>query len=593
MTDTNADRLPDWGIGEADDRAIYLTDMSACLPASALSRDRQRLHWRLMDYETDRFAGVMLTASHETDAPDVTYPLRVEGWHAVSIGVHRYEKSPSQSLRLKLTGDEVFSVLVLPESDTWAARRNDELFWKVEDLTGRQIVFGQMTTRVGPGDHPSAVRCEKARVSHIKLVPLTDSEVQAVQADRQRTDTRRLFAHNDAHGPHFLYRPTTPEEIRREIEPYRDTDFSRIYWECGTGDEAYFFSEVGRVPTFENIGDFERPGDRLHAESWRAFRDQGIDPFEVALEYAHDLGLEFHACYRPGSFLNRPPSNDHMTLGGWGDRHPEFRTVGRDGRAGPRISFAYPETREFVIRLLRDAARYPIDGICVLYNRRAGVLEYEPPIVEGFRSESGADPRELADDDPRWLTYRARFLTEFMRDLRAELDRVAAEQGRAKRLELGAVVMSSLQESLYYGLDLRAWVDEGLVDMVIPFTSAPELESEAEAWMERGSIEPFLRLTEGSGCRLAFNIMPRFMAPERLRRRAAALYDAGIQNLFFWDCAGPGGRASGDAQWSALRRLGHVDELRAWAEAGEPSLALPFTDLLSLGGWDMTRVRPG
>jgi hypothetical protein len=83
------------------------------------------------------------------------------------------------------------------------------------------------------------------------------------------------------------------------------------------------------------------------------------------------------------------------------------------------------------------------------------------------------------------------------------------------------------------------------------------------------------------------------MSPERLRRRAAALYEAGVELLFFWDCAGSGGRARGDAQWNAMRRLGHVDELQARREAGEPSLELPSTGLRSLGGWDMTRVRPG
>ncbi len=40
-------------------------------------------------------------------------------------------------------------------------------------------------------------------------------------------------------------------------------------------------------------------------------------------------------------------------------------------------------------------------------NRRAGLPEYEPPIVESFRTATALDAREL---DPRaacWLTYRA------------------------------------------------------------------------------------------------------------------------------------------------------------------------------------------
>ena len=107
--------------------------------------------------------------------------------------------------------------------------------------------------------------------------------------------------------------------------------------------------------------------------------------------------------------------------------------MGRDGRPGPQISFAYPQTREFVLDLLRDVTRYPVDGICMLYNRRAGLLEYEPPIVEGFKAAFDKDPRDLANDNPEWLKFRAGFPTGFMRDLRQEMD-----------LEISALVMSSL-----------------------------------------------------------------------------------------------------------------------------------------------------
>ena len=49
-----------------------------------------------------------------------------------------------------------------------------------------------------------------------------------------------------------------------------------------------------------------------------------------------------------------------------------------------------------------------------------------------------------------------------MRDLRQAMDARAEEQKRHGRLEISAVVMSSLDECLYYGLDLETWVQEGL-----------------------------------------------------------------------------------------------------------------------------------
>ena len=72
---------------------------------------------------------------------------------------------------------------------------------------------------------------------------------------------------------------------------------------------------------------------------------------------------------------------------------------------------------------------YGVDGVGLLYNRRPPLLEYEPPIVDGFKAEYGEDPRELPDDDPRWLRYRARTLTQFMHEVRKAMDDAAERMG--------------------------------------------------------------------------------------------------------------------------------------------------------------------
>ena len=59
-------------------------------------------------------------------------------------------------------------------------------------------------------------------------MPLTPTEVDTLHAEQGGGAHQRLFAHNDSHGPHYLYRPTSAEELRREVEAYQDTDFSRV-----------------------------------------------------------------------------------------------------------------------------------------------------------------------------------------------------------------------------------------------------------------------------------------------------------------------------------------------------------------------------
>ena len=98
-------------------------------------------------------------------------------------------------------------------------------------------------------------------------------------------------------------------------------------------------------------------------------------------------------------------------------------------------------------------------------------------------------------------------------------------------------------------------------------------------------------LTQDTPVKLALNIMPRRMSADAYRRRATALYEAGVEYLFFWD--GGMGRAQHSGASHVMRRLGHREEIEAWSRAGEPQLTIPAMYLRKLGGWDFKYVSPG
>ena len=57
------------------------------------------------------------------------------------------------------------------------------------------------------------------------------------------------------------------------------------------------------------------------------------------------------------------------------------------------------------------------------------------------------------------------------------MDQEAHAQGRRVRIEISAIVGGTEGENLINGMDLAAWVDEGLVDTLIPYTSGPNYDS--------------------------------------------------------------------------------------------------------------------
>ena len=171
------------------------------------------------------------------------------------------------------------------------------------------------------------------------------------------------------------------------------------------------------------------------------------------------------------------------------------------------------------------------------------------------------------------------------------MDEVAEERKLGRRIQVSAVTMRDERENMLYGMDLKAWIDEGLVDTIIPYTSERMLDSAAESWADPETVRYFVELTRGTGCKLAPNIMPRQMSADEYRSRIAGLYSVGVENFLFWDCAP--NRANFTYSYDAMRRLGHRDEIEAWSAEGRPSHGPTRIELKQLGGWDYRYATPG
>ncbi len=543
-----------------------ISDLSIALPAETLSRRPEPGHWRVVDYACEDMKGRLLYAGPETDPPEIRLPLGLQGWHRITVGLWGGNYM-NMAVRLKLTDERCFTELVRERPSNESI---EEASFTCADLTGKDLVIAP----------PAADSETSSALAYIRCEPLSSQQIQELEADRRRDDCRKVIAYND--GISFLggRRFRSKEDLGELIEPYRHSDVESLFWGL-TGDITTFPTEHGKIYG-RDLEDFPSRGARLLAENLQALNDQGINPLTTALEYAHAIGLQFHVYQRLGAGTHHLPS-DALWMSDFYLAHPEWYCVNGDGIPIPRLSYAYPQVRRHVIDLLAEVAGYGVDGVNLCFLRGPAFVMYEAPLVDGFRRQFGEDPRELDEWDERWLRYRCGPMTEFVKELRQELDQIGSRLG--KRLALSATTFPTAAGNLFYGLDLETWIAQGLVDRLTPYGIT--------RLMHPVDVPYYAKLTQNTSCHLwphlpAGSIKSRTLTmcstAAECRQKALEYYEAGAEGLAIWDMDGLDSRGT---LGPVLRRLGHIQELRSWAEEADKPEEPVIRELEQLGDIDM------
>lgn len=552
-------------------RARWITDLSTAAPAAALATERRRGAWQVVAWAADGRTGRLLSAGPETRPPPVRIPLHARGWHAVSVGAWAPRWSAPYGLTLRL-GGQARPVRFQPE--THANLTLLERFWSYAELAEED------TLEVAP-----LAPDVSAALAFVKLVPLDAAEIAAVCAERARRDTRRLIAMNDGFTDFHMHDPGTAAELEGWLEPYRHTDVGKIFFCLGAGGDVVSYPSrlgkrlgaggaareaspsEGRSPLME---DFPRVGDRRAAEALARLHARGIDPLRVVCDYAHELGRELHVSLRMGAFACVAPF-DELFTGYAFARHPEWHCVDRDGAPVMRLSYAHAGVRRLALDLLQEGMARGADGVNLIFNRGGPFSLYEEPLVASFRAAHGADPRQIAEDDPRWVAHRAEVMTGFLRELRRALPGTPVT----------AHVLHTAAENRAFGLDPAAWAREGLVTALVAYPFRQNTSEVIDAaWFATLGIPWYAEL------------FPRRLAPKAALAQARRFHEAGASGLCLWDT---NLRDPYFEEWALVRQLGHCwgapaeQEELARLAADTGARELPLT---SLGGFRVDRYPP-
>jgi hypothetical protein len=341
------------------------------------------------------------------------------------------------------------------------------------------------------------------------------------------------------------------------VETYRHTDFDTLILQMGGADMVNYPSKIGEMRG-QDLTVFPRRGDRFYAEAIGELARKGINPTQVLIRGAQDAGLKVHVGLRPAAWVYSPPGSDFFNSRFY-QAHPEWRCVDRDGTPVARMSLAVPEVRMHLVDVLREAVGFDADGACVLYHRGVPLVLFEKPFCDLFQRRFHADAMTVAEDDPRILELRQEILTTFMRELRKMLDREGQRRGPGKRLALSAFVLADEADNVRFGLNVRQWVAQGLVDELFPFLQA------GGGTARRYDMKFFADVCRAKHVR----VRPAFVAWNTpnlgaVMEQALSLYDAGADGITVWDGNSGADRAD---RWAIVSRMGHLDELRESADA--------------------------
>ncbi|MFV0443749.1 MAG: GDSL-type esterase/lipase family protein [Planctomycetaceae bacterium] len=532
-------------------QATLLTDMTRFTPTAALSSRREHAKWKIFEYETADFTGQCLSVGRESSAPDLTLKLDKRGWHAVYVGlstITNLVRAEKNQLEVKLTVDPAYTRL--SNRQELAAPRRDvleEVFLEAADLTGNDL-------------HISTVHAMPARIHYVKLIPLTDAEVAAIQADRRQTATRTSVATFDGFTWIHPFRPQNRADLAATFSPYRDSDFKTWWFQVGGADLVHHPTQVGNLMGGD-LDTFPRAADREYVESVRHLHAQGVDPLRVAIEEAHAQQAEILICLRAAGWKAAPPWEEFF-MSEFYEAHPEWRCVDYDGTPTMHLSYAVEEVQDHLIEVYREVLQRRPDGVGFLFHRGLPLMLWEEPFRRRFMEAYTDDPRTLPEDDVRVHRMRAEIMTGFLRKIRRLLDETAqASPNPDRRLKLAVTTFSTPEDNERFGLDVETWIREGLIDQIgiawfAYFTSGMKTRS--------GDTAYYARIAEGTDVQVyPFHIGWKMSSAAKLLSTVAQDYRDGADGIAIWDPSQFAHWESGNnPYWPLVSKLGHRDEMR-------------------------------
>lgn len=320
---------------------------------------------------------------------------------------------------------------------------------------------------------------------------------------------RRVYDNDDAWIMAETDTTLTPDLMWSDmIGPHEGSPVDGWLYSIGGHDVYDYETAIGERTTeaYAERGDAKQ---RNRGRNLQQMIDKHGGVMEIMTEQCHRLGIDFLPSVRMNEHYDidiNDPSYGKLRR-----EHPEL-TIGRGEKlpepsmewgVGDGLDYALPEVRDYMSSIvLETVERWDVDGV----------------ELDFFRHPTHFNIQEA---------YSNRYLmTDMVRKIRQRIDEIGKERG--KGLDLMVRVPATIERCEHLGLDIRQWIDEYLVDVVVGGGGFVPMDR---------SIKEFVELAKGTetliyGCLEGYRPAVDELT---LRAIAAKYWDAGVDGLYLFN----------------------------------------------------------
>ncbi len=282
---------------------------------------------------------------------------------------------------------------------------------------------------------------------------------------------RIMFYHDGRHPLIYMYEPPMQrEEYEQAVDELIGTPIEAIMFCLGDGRTVLHDTKVGELWGTPNEQWSHLIFRRAHQNA-KHLIEEGNDPLRVVCERAHAKGFLLY----PTLLVQQGSGERGVDTRGsnfrFDNKHLEIGARGYLDPAAPGfdcLDFKHEEVRQERFALIEETLEnYEVDGFELQ-------MYYTPHYFHPSEVEAGCE-----------------IMTEWIGRVHAAVKKSGPQR------ELVVRVPNSIEECLAAGMDLRAWIDQGIVDVI-----AAEDRIAGTSFNQSADFRSLVEAVQGSQCRL-------------------------------------------------------------------------------------------